>query len=324
MRAVTWMALVALTACGGDKDDDGTDHTDHDHDGDADTDADADSDTDTDTDADADADAELTVDLVFSAMFGDDPVVCGTDYPAPLGSTTVRFTDFRLYVSEIALIDATGGEVPVTLDQDGVWQVDDVALLDFEDGTNGCEVTGNSSLNDTVVGTVPAGTYTGVAFTIGVPDDLNHQDTTLAPSPLNLSSMFWSWQTGYKFARIDMKNDQAAPDDSWFLHLGATGCTSGGPTEPPASPCTKPNRPRIVISGLDGGSVAGAFSAALTLDAESLISGADLGFNSDGSPPGCMSNPADVVECPPIFDSLGMDFATGLCVSDCAGQVFVQ
>ena len=34
---------------------------------------------------------------------------------------------------------------------------------------------------------------------MGVPFESNHRDSTIAPSPLNITAMFWNWQGGYKF-----------------------------------------------------------------------------------------------------------------------------
>lgn len=51
-----------------------------------------------------------------------------------------------------------------------------------------CDV-GNEAINATVEGMVPAAEYTGVVFKMGVPFELNHNDTTLAPSPLNLTGL---------------------------------------------------------------------------------------------------------------------------------------
>src|SRR5690606_33699956 len=123
-------------------------------------------------------------------------------------------------VSAIELLDGQGNGTPLTLEQDGLWQYEDVALLDFEDGTGLCLDAGTAELNDTVIGSVPAGDYVGVRFLLGVPFELNHQDVGMAPSPLNVPSMFWTWQGGYKFARVDLRNDN--PDgDSWFWHQGS-------------------------------------------------------------------------------------------------------
>ena len=59
-------------------------------------------------------------------------------------------------MSRVRLVKADGSEVPVTLTQDGLWQVDDVALLDFENATGAC-ANGTEETRDVVEGTVPAG-----------------------------------------------------------------------------------------------------------------------------------------------------------------------
>lgn len=150
--------------------------------------------------------ASEPVRIQFQGMVGDEMFSCSASYPE-LGAsgTAAAFTDFRFYVSEVALIDESGNVVPVALEQDGMWQHESVALLDFEDQTGACS-NGTPEMRTEVVGTVPSGNYTGVMFTLGVPFALNHDDATLAPSPLNLTAMWWNWQGGYKFARIDIEN----------------------------------------------------------------------------------------------------------------------
>ena len=79
--------------------------------------------------------------------------------------------------------------------------MDDTALLDFENATGGC-VNGTPDVNDRVTGTAPAGHYTGLRFTLGVPFNKNHTDLTTQPSPLNLTALAWVWNAGRKFARL--------------------------------------------------------------------------------------------------------------------------
>ncbi len=82
--------------------------------------------------------------------------------------------------------------VVVALEQDGVWQHEDVALLDFENKAGAC-ANGTVELNTSVRGTVPAGTRSsGLRFKLGVPFALNHANAATAPSPLNLTAMFWN------------------------------------------------------------------------------------------------------------------------------------
>ena len=145
----------------------------------------------------------------FEAWVGDEEFVCGESYEGVgVSESTITPTDFRFYVSDVALIDEDGNAVPLELEQDGKWQYQNTALLDFEDGTNACD-NGTAEMNTTVVGTVPEGDYQSIQFTMGVPQDLNHEDAAIASSPLNLTSMWWNWQGGYKFLRVDIETEQA-------------------------------------------------------------------------------------------------------------------
>jgi hypothetical protein len=79
---------------------------------------------------------DQTVTIRFQAMVGLEKFACGKTYEG-IGTTRSRIMprDFRLYVHNMRLIGDAGNSVPVELEQDGRWQLDDVALLDFEDGT---------------------------------------------------------------------------------------------------------------------------------------------------------------------------------------------
>ncbi len=143
----------------------------------------------------------------FEGRVGEEEFVCGQSYEGIGASeSTITPSDFRFYVSDIALIDEDGNAVPLQLEQDGKWQYQNTALLDFEDGTNACD-NGTTEVNTTVVGTVPEGDYQSLQFTMGVPEDLNHEDAAIAPSPLNLTSMWWNWQGGYKFLRVELETE---------------------------------------------------------------------------------------------------------------------
>lgn len=310
--------LLAPVACTDDgASDEHSDHDDHHHetetgDGDGDP-GDGDGDG---TPGDGDGDGapdDLQIELQFGAAVGDQDVACGQQYDN-IGSldTTVEIQDFRFYVSAIELLDGQGNAAPLVLEQDGLWQYEDVALLDFEDGTGLCLDAGTAELNDTVIGTVPAGDYVGVRFILGVPFELNHQDVGMAPSPLNVPSMFWTWQGGYKFARVDLRNDN--PDgDSWFWHQGSTGCMSVGPEQPPTEPCTRSNRLPVEFDAFDWQ------TQTIVLDIGMMLDGVDVSQNTPMTAPGCMSAPDDP-QCMELFPKLGLSLDTGACASDCADQ----
>lgn len=247
----------------------------------------------------------------FAARVGDDDAACGMTYSGVgAASSEMTLNDMRFYVSNIRLLAADGSEAPLMLEQDGLWQHEGVALLDFEDGTAGCAEFGNSALNDKVVGMAPEGEYTGLAFTMGVPFELNHLDTTMAPSPLNLPAMWWNWQFGYKFARVEMM----ANDAVWLLHLGSTGCVAPNGNTPPEAPCANTNAVEVRLEAFN------PQTDFVVADLATLLAGVDIS-SSTPEPPGCMSGPDDP-DCGSVFTGLGLDLASGAPLADAAQQMF--
>ncbi|RLB45103.1 MAG: metallo-mystery pair system four-Cys motif protein [Deltaproteobacteria bacterium] len=211
-------------------------------------------------------------------------------------NSTITTNDFRFYVHDVRLVDATGTEVPVTIETDGMWALDGTVLLDFEDGSSTC-TGGNPQLNSTIVGTVPVGTYTGVRFTMGVPFGQNHNiDVATAPAPLNVTSMFWNWQGGYKFLRID--GVSAGISEGWRQHLGSTGC-DGDPTGG-VTACTNTNSVAVAFDGFD------ATANTIVADLALLLQDTDIDTNTADTPPGCMATITDP-DCAGVFANLGLD-----------------
>jgi len=260
--------------------------------------------------------------LQFRGMVGDQPFSCGESYSLGTPASLVTPTDFRFYISDVALIDANGDVVPLTLQQDGKWQYETVALLDFEDKSAAC-ANGTVETNDRIIGTVPAGDYRGLQFTLGVPFELNHADATLAPSPLNLTSLWWNWQFGYKFARVDLSNQnqtgmlpgqapkhegqhdqsQSHEDESnigFAIHLGSTGCEMAEGTQSPSS-CSNPNTSTITLTNFDPS------QNVVVADLAALVANTDLSRNQPDTAPGCMSEPSDS-DCAGIMEAIGLAF----------------
>lgn len=246
--------------------------------------------------------ADQSVTINFAAEIGGAPYACDQTY-SDIGATkaSVKATDFRTYISDVALITAQGTRVPVTLEND-IWQHEGVALLDFEDASGACR-NGTAQTNTALRGTAPEGEYTGVAFTVGVPFAMNHGDPTVAPSPLNLTSMFWNWRGGYKFVRIDMVPTDRAADGpaGWFLHLGSTMCKAGSKTDSPAAPCAKPNTIQVQFDAFDPA------TDTVVIDPAAVVAQADLRVNAPDTSPGCMSFPGDP-DCNSVMSKLGLAY----------------
>ena len=237
----------------------------------------------------------------FSVSAGASDVTCSSVLASVAGSNDFKINDLRFYISDVKLISAAG-EHPVALTQNQ-WQYKNVALLDFENATGNCN--GSTETNFQISGTAPKGTYTGIEFSLGVPYELNHLDvsSSATPAPLNISGMFWTWLTGYKFMKIDFTTAGGTGN----LHIGSMGCTSasGSTTEAPTSECKFKNRARIRLEkqGLD------LARDKVNLDVQKLLQ--NVTYTSNVYKCHSMKMGQDTTDCPKIFPQVGIDFATG-------------
>ena len=197
----------------------------------------------------------------------------------------------RFYVSGLTMIDAQGHAVPVTLGANP-WQNEVATLV----------ALGGRTENPTVSGRVPGGDYKAVRFLLGIPFDRNHGNPLAVSAPLNVPSMFWTWQSGYKFVRIDIAND-------FSFHLGSTGCVSASAVRPPAEPCRQPNAARIRLASDTPA------TGTIVLDLDALVAHIDTGAAAN-----CMEAYADRDACRGLLANLGLDPDTGLCVEGCESQ----
>lgn len=262
------------------------------------------------------------ISIKFAPQINGEHFACGKSYTG-IGTSQSTLTpqDFRFYVSNAQLVNEAGEKIPITLKQDGKWQLHNLALLDFEDKTGACS-SGTPETQYEIRGTVPEGQYKGLSFELGIPFAMNHQDVNAADAPLNLTSLFWVWRSGYKFLRADFST--TGLPQGYFIHLGSTGCegvsNSGiedstahthsiqaenesvdSATMPPAS-CTNPNRPSISLPDFEPG------KHSVVTDLGVLLQDSNIDQNQADSAAGCMSSPDDL-DCKPIFNRLGLTFS---------------
>lgn len=256
--------------------------------------------------------ATQAVELRFTAEVNGQPFECGQSYKN-VGTTrsTITPSDFRMYISQVQLTTADGKSMPVQLTQDKTWQLEGIALLDFENGQGPCR-NGTPPMNTVIRGTVPAGQYKGVTFTVGVPFDRNHGDPTVAPAPLSSTAMFWNWQGGYKFMKFDTASSgrpqsaskpapQGGGNASGFsVHLGSTLCASPSRTQAPTA-CKNPNRIEVTLADFD------VKKNQVVVDIGRVLADANVDVNAPKTSPGCMSFPNDA-DCPAIMNALGLRY----------------
>jgi uncharacterized repeat protein (TIGR04052 family) len=239
--------------------------------------------------------AMMKVMIPFEGRVGKTPFTCKGTYPGiGTAATDVALSDFRLYIHDVKLHQKGGADVAVELMQDGLWQYKNLALLDFEDKSGPC-ANGTTEMNAMIHAVVPQGTYDGISFKLGVPFELDHADASTAPSPLNLSGLFWDWNSGYKFLRAD--SAPTAGGAPFLLHLGSTAC-QGNFADGGISGCDRPNVADVVLTGFDPA------KSKVVVDYAAVVAGSDLSKNEGGAP-GCMSGPTDP-ECDAIFQRLGL------------------
>lgn len=265
----------------------------------------------------ASQDEEITI--RFKAVIGGEDFACGKTYSG-VGTkrSTVEPADFRLFVQDLALIDADDKEVPVKLAVRAPWQLENVALLDFEDGSGLCSGEGNSETNLTLTGTVPKGTYKGVTFSNGVPEEFNHDDPTNHDDPLKTyASLSWGWLLGFRFAVIQVNahvegghaDVDAGPGGhsagpGGLLHVGSTGCSNSAASDggvdwgaPPEIECLKQNRNKIKLSGYKVG------ESVIVADLAKLFEDTDLSVES------MCHGSGDA--CPALFENFGVKLSDG-------------
>lgn len=255
-------------------------------------------------DADSEADdkkEEMTIE--FAATVGDDPFSCGESYDQ-LGSTETTFEpfDFRMYISEVELQDADGQWQSLELEQDTPWQYEEVALLDFADGSGECRNVPEDT-RDIISGAIADADVQGLRFQIGVPFEHNHIDASTAPSPLNQTAMFWNWLGGYKFIRIE--GATAGLETGWQLHLGSTECHPGEGQG--ASSCDNGNRIDVELPDFE------PEHHQVVIDLADLVANTDMDHQTEQTPAGCMAG-IDDPDCTGLFEVMGLphsDFEGG-------------
>lgn len=192
-------------------------------------------------------------------QFNGQPIDCQSKMTLKNGQW--QLSQLQFYLADFQL---NGKTLLLQQNADIPWQQTRLALL----GTD-CQNQGQWQLHF-----AEAVAQGELSFYLGVPTELNHQNPLTAATPLNQADMFWNWQGGHKFFRLELQG--AA--QSWALHLGSTGCVSASVLRPPATPCAQPNlaRVRLPYQG----------EPTLTLDLAPLL--ADF---SPSAAQSCMSDP---------------------------------
>lgn len=252
--------------------------------------------------------------IPFAARSGTTSISCDATLTG-LGTSgdSAKVRDFAFYVHNISLKTSDGKSITATLDDNSFQDPKyGVALLDFQDKTDSCAgATKPTNKEVKLKAAVDPATITGIEFTVGIPASTNHHNASTARTPYNRTGLFWAWQSGHKFMRLDVNPTamvtklDSTTTPTFNLHLGSTGCTGDAAAGAVVS-CTSANRPAVK---LDGFKATGATTSTILLDYAKVVAGTNINLDT-GSAVGCMSGQDDT-DCPAIFNNLGLAHRLG-------------
>ena len=268
--------------------------------------------------------------LKFAAMVDDKAVTC-TDQLSGFGTSsgnTIGLNDLRFYVSNVVLTDAAGKPVETTFDADDFqyrstsgW----VGLIDLASNTEGsCATSAVSGAEGTarthlaLTGTTRVSDVKSVSFDVGVPQAMMKQviaENSAEGAPSPLAEMYWSWASGYRHFVFNFTvKDAANAAGEGYLHVGSRACgTMTGKALEDRAQCDFVNNPKVALSDFN------LETDTVGIDLRRLLAGVDFtspvydaNFMPIGTGPGveCHSSPSQP-DCPIIFNSFGLDIATG-------------
>jgi AZL_007920/MXAN_0976 family protein len=251
----------------------------------------------------------VSLTIPFAAKSGTTDIHCDATLTG-LGTSgdSAKISDFAFYIHGITLKTSTGASVAATLDDNSFQDPQyGVALLDFQDKTDACAGAVKTTNKEVKIkAAVDPTTVTGIEFNVGVPSSANHHEASKSRAPYNRAGLFWAWQSGHKFMRLDVNPTllvtklDTTTTKTFNLHLGSTGCTGDAATGAVVT-CTSPNRP---VVKLDGVKVTGTTTSTIVLDYAKTVAGTNINLDTGGAV-GCMSAQDDK-DCPAIFGNLGL------------------
>lgn len=227
-------------------------------------------------------------------LWQDKPLNCQSTFTAGQEHNTWFIEQFQFFISNIQFGSDSLGWQEVKLSETA-FQTENTVLLGTKCLTTQQSTTlanaGNWNIKfaeNTVISE-----NSRIRFSLGVPFESNHLNPISQKSPLNLPSMFWVWQTGHKFMRLEL----AGNNKQWLFHLGSTGCQSASVMRAPKKACRYPNRFDfdIPIENNDGEQIA------LNIDLAALLKNVSLTAVSS-----CQSE-TDSMSCQQLFSNLSLE-----------------
>jgi uncharacterized repeat protein (TIGR04052 family) len=236
--------------------------------------------------------------LTFQTRFEQQAFSCGQAVQHQ--NSLWQLSQLHLYLSDFAVKNEQG-EWQSLMMTSTPYQASNVALLG-QSCDEGKAEQGNWQV--TFTDKASLSTASDVRFKLGVPFELNHLNPLTQQSPLNVSSMFWGWQTGHKFIRLEMYTkainnvkSEEQQQDNWLFHLGSTGCSAPSVVRAPKQACKYTNLVDVELVLTPQSNLS---QQPIIIDLSSLVNGITL-----TSQQSCQSAGSDK-SCQQLFKHLGL------------------
>jgi len=171
--------------------------------------------------------------IVFKPSYNNKSLNCNSSIQH--SNQSWKFNQVQFFISAIELKGNKGKWQKGSLIK-SLYQTDKIALLGEY-----CELSNKQSNANWVLNfdeKIDLANTTHIRFDLGLPFAINHLNPLTQESPLNIPTMFWGWQKGHKFLRLEMETN----NDNWLFHLGSVGCKAASPLRAPKQECLYPNR----------------------------------------------------------------------------------
>lgn len=222
----------------------------------------------------------------------DNEIGCRHTFSPASKQSTWYMEQFQFFISDIEVAGKDKTWQTVTL-KEGKYQSKNVVLLGGNCRTHKNVNTSSENWQISFDETNTLPQIHWLRFKLGVPFAQNHLNPISQQSPLNLPSMFWVWQTGHKFVRLEL----ASKDAQWLFHLGSTGCASSSVMRAPKQDCKFPNLYTYQLPVLNNQKGNNNLMS-LEVQLDKLLSGIDI-----ESQQSCQSE-QDVESCRQLFTNL--------------------
>ncbi|MBD8489952.1 hypothetical protein IFO69_14440 [Echinicola sp. CAU 1574] len=157
--------------------------------------------------------------LQISHTFGEEAFHLDQEYTATNGAT-FKFNELRYWISNVELTKENGETFKVA---DSYYLIQNMKEQVVQDRF----VLPDSVRETVVLKNIPAGTYTGISFAVGI-DPMYNDDLTQTAGELNalqnMSYSSWMWFTSYIFTKLKGTTSQGGEEVAFSFETGSNDC----------------------------------------------------------------------------------------------------